>query len=290
VASEQATGLLLLDKPAGSSSFAAIARLRPVLGRKLGHAGTLDPFATGLLLVLAGRATRLASFIVGQPKRYHATVTFGMRSTTADPEGELTAGGGRTTRAEVEAALGGFRGTIDQVPPAASAVHVDGERAYARFRRGETVTVPTRRVTIAALTLVTFDELAQTAELDVRCSTGTYIRALARDLGEELGVGAYCSALRRTEIGAFGVDDAASPAVALAEPFGGPHWRAPIAAVPYLATRDLTAPEFDAIGHGRVIPGDGTGPVALRHEGRLVAIANAVDGSLRPSIVLETAG
>ncbi len=137
------SGLLLLDKPAGPSSFQAIARLRPVLGRKVGHAGTLDPFATGLLLVLAGRATRLAAYLSGLDKRYVARVALGVTSTTGDPEGELVATGApRVGRAAVEAALPPFRGTIEQVPPAASAIHVEGERAYARFRRGEEVVVP----------------------------------------------------------------------------------------------------------------------------------------------------
>src|SRR5262245_19952742 len=136
--------MLLLDKAAGRSSFGAIAALRPVLGRKLGHVGTLDPFATGLLIVLAGKATRLATFLTGLDKRDQAAVRFGVTSTTDDPEGELTARDATTDADTVRRSLDRFRGEIQQVPPAASAIHIDGERAYKRFRRGEEVEVPAR--------------------------------------------------------------------------------------------------------------------------------------------------
>ena len=177
--------------------------------------------------MLAGRATRLARFLSGVDKRYLATVRFGARSTTDDPEGELEAGEGRTDAAAVEVALAGLRGPIVQVPPAASAIHVDGERAYRRFRRGEAVAVPPRAVTVHALELVAFDEERQEAELDVHCSTGTYVRAIARDLGEAVGTGAYCAALRRTTVGPFTLADAATPDVARDRPFAAPHWREP---------------------------------------------------------------
>lgn len=277
------TGVLLLDKAAGRSSFAAIAALRPVLGRKLGHAGTLDPFATGLLLVVAGRATRLATFLTGLDKRYLATVQFGVTSTTDDPEGDLTETGATTDEAAVRAALDAYRGPIRQVPPAASAVHVDGERAYRRFRRGEDVVLPERAVTVHALELISFDATAQTAELDVRCSTGTYVRSLARDLGAALGTGAYCSALRRTEIGPFLVADAVTDGDDVAAAL-----RPPAAAVPHLPRRHLTHDEAAAALHGRRIAASGEpdGPVALLEDDRLIAIGTRDGDQLRPGPVL----
>jgi tRNA pseudouridine55 synthase len=276
--------MLLLDKAAGRSSFGAIAALRPALGRKLGHAGTLDPFATGLLVVLAGKATRLATFLTGHDKRYAAAVRFGVRSTTDDPEGELTPTAAVTDEAAVRRSLEQFRGEIRQVPPAASAIHVDGERAYKRFRRGEEVEVPARSVTVHAIELLDFDPVAQTAELDVHCSTGTYIRALARDLGEAVGAGGYCSALRRTEVGPFSVDDAVTAEADVAAAL-----RPPAEAVAHLPQRVLTDAEAAAVVHGRAIPaaGEGEGPVALlAADDHLVAIGHRDGDVVRPGPVL----
>jgi tRNA pseudouridine55 synthase len=281
-------GVLLLDKPAGTSSFGAIASLRPVLGRRVGHAGTLDPFATGLLLVLAGRATRLARFLSGLDKRYRATVRLGARSTTDDPEGELEATGATSDRAAVERALEGLRGTIVQVPPAASAVHVDGERAYRRFRRGEDVAMPSRTVTVYGLELAAFDATRQEAVLDVHCSTGTYARAIARDLGEAVGTGAYCAALRRTAIGPFDVADAVGPDEARARPYEPPHWREPAAALPHLPAVRLDAASGGAVRHGRAVEveaGDGA-VVLLDATGALLAVATCEHGVARPDAVL----
>jgi tRNA pseudouridine55 synthase len=260
--------MLLLDKAAGRSSFGAIAALRPALGRKLGHAGTLDPFATGLLVVLAGKATRLATFLTGHD----------------DPEGELTPTAAVTDEAAVRRSLEQFRGEIRQVPPAASAIHVDGERAYKRFRRGEEVEVPARSVTVHAIELLDFDPVAQTAELDVHCSTGTYIRALARDLGEAVGAGGYCSALRRTEVGPFSVDDAVTAEADVAAAL-----RPPAEAVAHLPQRVLTDAEAAAVVHGRAIPaaGEGEGPVALlAADDHLVAIGHRDGDVVRPGPVL----
>jgi tRNA pseudouridine55 synthase len=283
--------MLLLDKSPGPTSFAAIAALRPVLGRKLGHAGTLDPFASGLLLVLAARATRLATYLVGLPKAYTATVQLGVRSTTDDPEGELEASGDRVARAGVEGALGSFRGRITQVPPAASAVHVEGERAYRRFRRGEAVAVPPREVVVHRLELDAFDEAGQVATLLVECSTGTYVRAVARDLGQVLGVGGYCTALRRTAIGPFAVADAAPPAAALADPYAAPAWREPLDALPHLPLREVDAAEAAALRHGRPLAAHGeSGDVRCAAGGRLLAIARVEGADLRPAVVLEPAG
>lgn len=283
-------GLLLVDKPAGISSFGAIARLRRAYGRKLGHTGTLDPFATGLLVVLHGRATRLAPYLGGLDKRYLATVQFGITSTTDDPEGETTATGRTTTEEAIRSALPAFIGEIEQVPPAASAVHVGGERAYRRFRRGEDVTVPARRVTVQGITMLDFDHDTQTAQLDIACGPGTYIRSIARDLGTVLGTGAHLTALRRTEVGSFSVTDAAAPdAIADAEP-GTIAWAAPLRAIPTLPQHVLTAAECNDVRHGRRIAGgDVDGDVALVAANALVAIGTGDGDHIAPRLVLEPA-
>ena len=285
-----AAGVLLVDKPAGISSFGAIARLRRAYGRKLGHTGTLDPFATGLLVVLHGRATRLAPYLGGLDKRYRATVRFGVTSTTDDPEGDLHETGFTTSEEALHSALPAFVGDIQQVPPAASAVHIDGERAYRRFRRGETVTVPARQVTVYGITLMHFDHATQTADLDVTCGTGTYVRSIARDLGETLGCGAHLTALRRTEVGSFRVEDAAPPdAIAEALP-GSLAWSGPLTAIPSLPRHELTLEERTAVGHGKRIANHGaSGDVALVANETLVAIGAAEGDEIAPRLVLEPA-
>lgn len=283
-------GLLLVDKPAGITSFSAIARLRRAYGRKLGHTGTLDPFATGLLVVLHGRATRLAPYLGGLDKRYRATVRFGATSTTDDPEGEVEQTGETTSEAAVAAALPSFVGDIQQVPPAASAVHVDGERAYRRFRRGETVTVPARQVTVHGITLMHFDHATQTAELDVACGTGTYIRSIARDLGGMLGTGAYLTALRRTEVGGFRVEDAAAPDAIADAAAGSLAWASPLTAIPDLPRREVSTAERAAIGHGqRIAAHELHGAVALVAADTLIAIGAADGAEIAPRLVLEPA-
>src|SRR6478609_6111467 len=217
----QLNGLVLVDKPAGPSSFGVLRSLRPALGSKLGHAGTLDPFATGLLLVLAGRATRLATYLSGLDKRYEAVVQFGARSTTLDPEGALEPTGTTTD--------------ADAVVAAAA---------------GETVAAPPRPVRIDRLAVEGFDEAAQRATIAVECSKGTYVRQIAADLGDATGAGAYCLELRRTGVGAFDVSAAGSPPDVSADPTG--RWfLAPGAALPHLPARDLSPVEADAARHGR---------------------------------------
>ena len=285
-------GLVLIDKPAGISSFSAISRLRSVYGKKLGHAGTLDPFETGLLLVLTGRATRLASYLVGADKTYDATIQFGSRSPTEDPEGEIEASGATTTEEAVRDALPELTGEIDQVPPAASAIHIDGERAYRRFRRGETVTVPTRRVLVHSFTLIHFDSDSQQATVSVRCGSGTYVRSLARDLGDLVGTGAYLTQLRRTEVGAFSVTDAMPPDTIAAAAAGACAWFPASTAVGGLQQRQLTAEERIIVGHGGRIAVDSNwvDDVALLDDmGDLIAIAAVDDGVAAPKIVLVPA-
>ena len=282
----EVTGLLLVDKPAGQSSFGVLRGLRPALGRKLGHAGTLDPFATGLLLVVAGRATRLATYLSGLDKAYDAVVQFGAVSTTLDPEGEITPAGPATDADAVAGAAAGLVGEIVQAVPAASAVKVAGERAYARMRRGETVAPPPRQVTIHRLDVTRFDRGTQRASISVRCSKGTYVRQLAADLGAATGAGAYCLELRRTAVGGFDLADAGTPAEIAREPLG--RWyRSAADALPHLPARALDDAEQRDVSHGRALDRHGEdGFTRLVHGGELRAVAEPRGERLQPVVVL----
>jgi tRNA pseudouridine55 synthase len=209
---EPASGLVVVDKQAGMTSHDVVARVRRLAGtRKVGHAGTLDPMATGVLVLGLNRATRLLGHLTLTDKRYAATIRLGVSTTTDDAEGEViaTAPTGALTDKAVRQALETFVGEIDQVPSAVSAIKIAGKRAYARVRDGEVVELPARQVTVHSLEVVS-TSLGDTAEVDieVHCSSGTYIRAIARDLGEALGVGGHLTALRRTAVGPFGIDSA----------------------------------------------------------------------------------
>ncbi len=193
-------GLVLVDKPAGPSSFAVVRELRRRFGAKAGHVGTLDPFATGLLLCLLGRATRLARYLVGLDKRYVTEIDLTSRTTTGDPEGEVTERLDPPSPEELEVRLDALRGDIELPIPAASAVKIGGERAYRLARRGVAVEMPQRRSTVYALELLRYD--GEHARLDLRVSSGTYVRAIAHALG------GHCRTLRRTEVGPFSVDEA----------------------------------------------------------------------------------
>lgn len=209
-------GVLLVDKPVGPTSHDAVGRARRALGeRRVGHTGTLDPFATGLLILLVGPATRLAGTFDGLEKRYRATVRLGIETDTADHTGEVLTTTSLTdifpdglTDALLETALAKQRGTIAQLPPKYSAKKIDGEAAHRRVRRGEQVDLEPSTVTIHELACVAFDP--PDVELEVRCSTGTYIRSIGRDLGADLGVGGHLTALRRTGIGPYAAADAIS--------------------------------------------------------------------------------
>ena len=194
------TGIVLVDKPAGPSSFALVADLRRRTGARTGHAGTLDPFATGLLLLLSGRATKLASCFVGLDKRYVTDVDLTARTTTGDPEGSVVEQHAPPARDELEARLARLRGAVELPIPAASAVKIGGERAYKLARRGVEVEMPTRRSQISALDVIAYRD--DEVRLDLRVSSGTYIRAVAD------AVGGHCRTLRRLEIGPFSVDEA----------------------------------------------------------------------------------
>lgn len=208
-------GLVLVDKPAGWTSHDVVARARRALGtRKVGHAGTLDPMATGVLVLGFGRATRLLGHLTTTDKTYVATVRLGAATSTDDAEGEVSAtfDVAAVTADAVRRLLPRFSGEIDQIPSSVSAIKVDGRRAYARVRAGEEVVLAPRRVTIHAIEAGNFrrDGIFFDFDLSVGCSSGTYIRALARDIGAALGVGGHLTALRRTSVGPFTVDDASS--------------------------------------------------------------------------------
>jgi tRNA pseudouridine55 synthase len=192
-------GLVLVDKEPGPSSFAVVARLRRRTGARAGHAGTLDPFATGLLLVLLGAATKLAGRFVGLDKRYLTDVDLGAVSSTGDPEGELTPRE-PPSREELEVLLEGLRGEVELPVPAFSAVKIEGRRAYRLARAGTAVEMPVRRSTVHELELLGYD--GRVARLDLRVSSGTYVRSIAEALG------GHCATLRRTEVGRFSVDEA----------------------------------------------------------------------------------
>ena len=203
------SGIILVDKPAGPSSFAIVARVRSRTGTRMGHAGTLDPFATGLLLLLSGRATKLAGSFVGLDKRYLTDVDLTARTTTGDPEGEVVEQHDAPPAEELERRLAGLRGQIELPIPAASAVKIGGERAYRLHRRGVAVEMPLRRSRVDALDVIAYRD--GVATLDLRVSSGTYVRAIAEALG------GHCVTLRRLEIGPFSVEDADEERVIPAE-------------------------------------------------------------------------
>jgi tRNA pseudouridine55 synthase len=196
-------GVALVDKPSGPSSFAIVAQIRRMTGARTGHAGTLDPFATGLLLVLSGRATKLAPRLVGLDKRYRTEIDLTCRTATGDPEGEAGERHAPPSEEELAERLDGLRGEIELPIPAASAVKIGGERAYKLARRGVEVEMPLRRSIVHALDVIAYT--GPTVTLDLHVSSGTYIRSLASALG------GHCATLRRTEVGPFSVADAVAP-------------------------------------------------------------------------------
>jgi tRNA pseudouridine55 synthase len=276
-------------KPAGPTSHDVVALVRRALGGvRAGHLGTLDPFAAGVLVVVVGRATRLAQFAAAWPKTYEGTLRLGITTDTDDRTGTpvSTSEAWREVTAEaVAAALDRFRGSFAQRPPAFSAVKIGGERAYRRARRGETVEPAPRTVTVFAL------ELTAWAPPDVRfrsvVSGGTYLRSLARDIGAALGCGAHLAALTRTAVGPYGLADAVAP-----EAVEPSDLRPPDALVAELPRHALSDAERAAVVHGRTVPGGGTGDegrVALFHGPELVAVAEVVDGLLKPRVVVADA-
>jgi tRNA pseudouridine55 synthase len=281
---------VLVDKPAGKTSHDVVQHVRRALGiRAAGHTGTLDPFATGLLVVLIGRATRLARFVEAQPKTYFATGRLGIRTTTDDLTGAAI--GPESAEPVPEALVGetlaGFLGTHAQRPPQFSAKRVGGERSYRKARRGEPVELADVDITVHEITLVAY----RPPEFDFRVtvSAGTYVRAIARDLGEQLGVGSHLTRLRREAIGSLRVEQALPlDRVSLA---GLVPARSVLSDLPWI---ELDEPARQAVVHGRaVVDGRAVGQrgsgaeVALLAAGELVAMARAENGWLHPTVVLE---
>lgn len=270
--------VLLVDKPGGITSHDVVARARRALGtRKIGHAGTLDPMATGLLVLGVEGATRLLTYIVGLDKTYEATIRLGVATATDDAEGETTAttDASSLTRDAIDAAVAPLRGRISQVPSSVSAIKVAGKRAYDLVRAGEEVELKAREVTVSRFDVLDARWSGDVVDLDVLvdCSSGTYIRALARDLGASLGVGGHLTALRRSRIGPFDVGDAASvddlAAVAGLAPA--------VAATAVLGRFDVTSDEARDLRHGKRLAGaaerlPSVPAAAVDPEGALVGI------------------
>jgi tRNA pseudouridine55 synthase len=273
--------------PGGPTSHDVVDRVRRALAeRRIGHLGTLDPFAAGLLVILVGRATRLAPFAAGWTKSYEGVIRLGTITDTDDVTGapvRQSDAWRALDRARVERALGRFRGAYEQRPPAFSAVKIAGERAYRRARRGEAVTLAPRRVEVAALELTALEP----PDLRFRAtvSGGTYLRSLARDVGEELECGAHLAALVRTAVGPFRLADAVAPEAVTAGDV-----RDPATLVAHLPRRDLDEAGRAAALHGRPLPaGDEAGEagnVALFAAGALVAVAERVGEVLKPRVVV----
>ena len=280
------SGLVVVDKPGGMTSHGVVARCRRTLGtRKVGHAGTLDPMATGVLVVGVERATRLLGHLMLTEKTYDATVRLGATTTTDDAEGEATAttSAGHLTEAVVRQALAAFEGDIEQVPSTVSAIKVDGKRAYALARAGEDVELKARQVTIREIVADGFRAEGDFLDLDLRvtCSSGTYIRAIARDLGAALGVGGHLTALRREAVGPFTLDGANTDLDDLRT--------VPIAAAARASfpTLELTEEQAASVRVGRALPLEIAALTAVfAPDGEFLALYRpASDGTARPEAV-----
>jgi tRNA pseudouridine55 synthase len=291
-------GLVVVDKPAGLTSHDVVARVRRLAKtRRVGHGGTLDPMATGVLVIGVNRATRLLTYVIGARKRYTATIRFGETTVTDDAEGDVTAAvpASGVTGEAVRAALAEQTGEIEQVPSAVSAIKVDGRRAYQRVRAGEDVELPARRVTVYRLDVRDVrrpgDRDVLDVDVDVECSSGTYIRAIARDAGRALGVGGHLTALRRTAVGGFTLAEAATLAqleerapdvvpLSMAE-----------AARRAFPQRTASVDEASVLRHGGPLePAGIEGPYAVFDaSGEVLAIVSERDGRARPEIVLSPA-
>lgn len=283
---EQLDGVVVIDKPAGWTSHDVVARMRRIAGtRRVGHAGTLDPMATGVLIAGIGRATRLLGYLAANDKEYDATMRLGVTTTTEDAEGDEVSrtAASNVTDDELANAVARFVGDIDQVPSSVSAIKVEGVRAYKRARSGEDVQLQPRRVHIAELQMLS--RRGDDVDVHVTCSTGTYVRALARDIGAALGVGAHLTALRRTRVGGFTIGEARSLEQLaddlVVHPLGDvaartfPVWQVDEEVARRLSMGQRLAPEG--------LPG---GVVAvLLPDGSLVALVEERDDAVRPVTV-----
>ncbi len=289
------SGLVVVDKPAGLTSHDVVARLRRILHtRKVGHAGTLDPMATGVLVCGVDRGTKLLGHLAldtaSTAKAYSATIRLGATTTTDDAEVETVTNTDTSALTDEANDAGNAALTAPnlQVPSSVSAIKIDGRRAYARVRAGEQVVLPPRPVTVSTFTVLA----RRGADLDVavECSSGTYVRALARDLGAALGVGGHLTALRRTRVGPFRLEHART----LPELEEAPGLSLPLAAAvtAAFARRDVDAAEATDLSHGRPLPGAGLPGTygVFAPDGRVLALVAERDGAARPVVVLAPAG
>jgi tRNA pseudouridine55 synthase len=276
-------GLLLLDKPAGITSHAAAERARLMLEtRRIGHAGTLDPMATGLLILLVGRATRLVSFLDNEPKHYRACIRFGSRTTTDDLEGDVMLEAPPPPQDVVERAIASLTGHLLQRPPAFSAKRVKGQRAYAAARRGQPLVLEPVAVNVDEWRVI--QRRGADLEVDIVCSGGTYVRSLARDLGEATGSAAHLAALRRLRSGRYDVRDAVTLDALDRGEF---ELLTPAAALAHMPRQALD--DFDArrVGHGQNVTASTPGDLAaLFHDDALIAVAVREGESWRPRVVM----
>jgi tRNA pseudouridine55 synthase len=270
-------GIVVVDKPAGMTSHDVVGRCRRIFStRRVGHAGTLDPMATGVLVIGVDRATKILGLLAGASKSYAATIRLGQTTSTEDAEGELlqSVSAVDVTAEDIATAMAGLRGVIKQVPSAVSAIKVDGRRAYRLVREGHTVELQPRPVRIdrfEVLAVRAHDRLVD-LDVDVDCSSGTYIRALARDLGAALGVGGHLTSLRRTRVGRFELDQARSLDDLASQPRLS--WTLDEACLLMFPRRDLSAEEAEATSHGRSLPPAGIDGVyaASDADGRVIAL------------------
>lgn len=284
--------VLRIDKPEGPTSHDVVRAARNALGvRRVGHTGTLDPFASGLLLVCVGQATRLAEYLSVLDKTYEAVAQVGCATDTLDCRGLVVYENDAWVdldTASIECALGKFHGEIEQVPPMYSAKKVRGERAYQRARRGEHIELAPAAVTVHELELT--EVALPRVRFRLRCSSGTYVRALARDLGVALGVGAHLKALRRTAIGGFHVEDAIPVDDLLDRTEVSAGLMGPLEALPHLPTLDVDEETAARLVHGQsvqLIEPVLQGTIAVAHEGGLLAIGEFCDGTLHPRKVFK---
>jgi tRNA pseudouridine55 synthase len=285
-------GIVVVDKPAGMTSHDVVARVRRLARtRRVGHGGTLDPMATGVLVIGVERATRLLTYVIGSTKRYTATIRLGQSTITDDAEGEVTATADARGVADdaITAGLTALTGEIDQVPSAVSAIKIKGQRAYKRVRAGESVELAPRRVTVSRLDLLGTRRHDRVVDLDVdvACSSGTYVRALARDLGAALGVGGHLTALRRTAVGGFTLAEAQTlDELALQDDPVNLEMSA--AAARLMPRRDATESEARTLRHGGPLSTVGiAGPYAVFDPaGDVLAVVSERGGRARPEVVL----
>jgi len=283
MATAKSDGILLVDKPAGISSHDVVAVVRRARGGiRAGHTGTLDPFATGLLLVALGRATRLIRFVPSEPKVYQASIVFGTATDCDDATGQVVERGELPDESAVQLAIRRLTGTIDQVPPAYSARHVDGRRAYAIARAGGDPALAPATITVGAWDVESFRDGELKAE--ITCSSGTYVRALARDLGRLCGTVAHLASLRRTRIGPFDLRDAVAPDAAADAPLIGS-----ADALVGMTRQVVAGDDVDRVNHGRPVTAieAGTNAALVDESGDLVAVAERDGERWQPRVVIS---